>query len=346
MLDNRYLSDILSQPQALQDALDGFDGDTCRSLHQDILSGRFDRIVLSGMGGSSFATYPAWLELARHGLPAWTVETSELLHYAAELITPRTLLWLTSQSGGTAEVLALLDRLAGNRPAFILATTNEPSSPLAQAAGAVLQIHAGVEATVSTKTYLNTLAVSQLASLSLSGEPVEKGRQELAQTREGLQFFLADLEKNLNEISRLAGYLERLFLLGRGPSLASAEAGALILKESTKFPATCISAGQFRHGPIELADEHLTLVLFEGQPHTAELNRRLGQELAGYGATVLWVGGQAPTGTKPMPMPASSGIGLPLAEMLPVQLLSLVLARQNQVQPGTFRYIEKVTRTE
>ena len=36
---------------------------------------------------------------------------------------------------------------------------------------------------------------------------------------------------------------------------------------------------------------------------------------------------------------------LPIAEILPLQLLSVALAGQTGVEPGAFRHIQKVTRT-
>lgn len=348
MTDSPYIQDMRSQAEALQAALDRFDGAPCRTLRQQIEAGRFDRIVLSGMGSSTFGTYPAWLELAAHGLPAFNVESAELLHYAPELITPRTLLWLTSQSGRTIEVLGLLERFqqGENRPAFILGLTNEPGSVLAQSADATLFLQAGEESTVSTKTYLNTLAVAQLAALCLCGEDLDGPRAELARTQAGIRAYLDRFDAHLAAVAEAAGKIERLFLVGRGPSMASVETCALTLKESTKFPAVGLEAAQFRHGPLELADERLTVVVFEGMPRTADLNRRMGQELASYGARVLWAGAQPPAGTRPLPMPEWSGIGLPLAEALPLQLLSLVLAKQTGFAPGVFRRIEKVTTSE
>jgi glutamine---fructose-6-phosphate transaminase (isomerizing) len=347
MTETPYIRDMRSQAAALKAGLDGFDGAPCRSLRQDIKANRFDRIILSGMGSSTYGTYPAWLEMVAHGLPVFSVESGELLHYANSLITPRTLLWLTSQSGRTAEVVSLLEHSRTvNRPAFILGMTNEPGSDLGRGADAALFLQAGEESTVSTKTYLNTLAIAHLTALCLCGESLEGPREDLARTQAGIRDYLDNFDTNLAEITRQAGKIERLFLLGRGPSVASVDTCGLTLKESTKFPVVGLNAGQFRHGPLELADEHLTAVIFEGQPATADLNRRLGEELAGYGTRVLWVGAQPAQGALPLPMPTWSGIGLPLAETLPMQLLSLALAQQTGFAPGVFRRIGKVTLSE
>jgi membrane protease YdiL (CAAX protease family) len=63
MTDNPYILDILSQPQAMQAALDGFDPVPLVPLADGIQRGEFDRLVLTGMGGSLYACYPAWLAL-------------------------------------------------------------------------------------------------------------------------------------------------------------------------------------------------------------------------------------------------------------------------------------------
>ena len=41
----------------------------------------------------------------------------------------------------------------------------------------------------------------------------------------------------------------------------------------------------------------------------------------------------------------ASGEALPIAEILPLQFLSVALAGQTGVEPGAFRHIQKVTRT-
>src|SRR5689334_1512030 len=103
MTNNPYILDILSQPEALQTAIERFDPSPLDPLAAAIQRGDFDRIVLSGMGGSLYASYPTWLTLAAAGLPAIWVDTAELIHHTPGLVASRTLLWLFSQSGKSAE---------------------------------------------------------------------------------------------------------------------------------------------------------------------------------------------------------------------------------------------------
>jgi glucosamine--fructose-6-phosphate aminotransferase (isomerizing) len=104
-------------------------------------------------------------------------------------------------------------------------------------------------------------------------------------------------------------------------------------------------AGQFRHGPLEMCGPDLTVILFAGEQVTRDLNQRLAAALKSCGARVYWVGSEIehiPT----LPMPLVVGLGRPLAEMLPIQLLTILLAEQAGVVPGKFRHIGKVTLLE
>jgi glutamine---fructose-6-phosphate transaminase (isomerizing) len=350
MTDNPYILDILSQSQALQAALDQFDPAPLAPLAQAIRRGDFDRIVLTGMGGSLFASYPVWQTLAAAGLPATWVDTAELIHHTPGLITPRTLFWLFSQSGKSAEIVAALDFERFHRPAALLAAVNDPGSPLANAArdfpgpSASVPIHATVEKTVSTRTYTNTLAVGQLAALALLGREIEPARAALQQAATAMQQYLSSWEERVGKIGRQIGLPKRLAVLGRGSSMAAVYTGTLILGEAAKFLASPYQAGEFRHGPLELANPDLTVLLFAGPEGTRELNRRLLQELRGYQVNAFWVGDGMPEWQ--LDLPEVPAIGQPCMEILPLQLLSIHLARQIGVEPGAFFRSGKVTLAE
>ena len=69
-------------------------------------------VVFTGMGSSLFAAYPAQAYLTEQGVRALVWETAELVHHHLKVLRPDTLLVVVSQSGETAEVLRLLEKLA------------------------------------------------------------------------------------------------------------------------------------------------------------------------------------------------------------------------------------------
>jgi len=345
MEKNAFVEDILNQPDALRQAVNRFDPQGISTLVEELDAGQFDRIVITGMGASYHGMIPAWQRLVENRLPAWLVDTSELLYYTLPLITPRTLVWVVSQSGRSAEIQALLAHLADRPPARILGTVNDTDSPLAERADFLLPLHCVPEITPSTRTYLNTLAISQLAALQMVHEPVEPARKDLLDTAAGLDGYLTGWEAAVaGWVSRL-GVPERLIVLGRGPSLATAYLAPLMLKESAKYLSEGMSAAQFRHGPLELAGPDLAVLFLEGDAKTRDLNLALARDLMKYHTHVFWLSPQPNPDLETVLLPASSGIGTVIAEVLPFQMLSLALCSQTGIEPGVFRFIHKVTTT-
>ena len=350
MTTNPYILDILSQPTALQTALERFDAAPLTPLAAAIQRGDFDRIVLSGMGGSLYASYPAWLTLAAAGLPAIWIDTSELIHHTPGIITPRTFFWLFSQSGKSAEIVSALDFERIPRPAALLAAVNDLDSPLAKAAetfeglSARLPLNTVVEQTVSTRTYTNTLAIGQMAALALLGKDIGPALSSLKQTAIAMENYLSNWESRVAKLGDQIGLPKRLAILGRGPSMASVYTGTLTLGEAAKFLAAPYQAGEFRHGPLELANPDLTLLLFAGPSETRELNLRLLNDLRGYHVNAFWIGSEK--NEWQIEIPEAPAIGLPLMEILPIQLLSIHFARQIGVEPGHFFRTGKITISE
>ena len=180
---NPYIQDILAQPEALRLALSNFSVQNLARIQRGLSQNEFDRILITGMGASYNAAYPAYLYLTSQSIPVMLVNAAELLHYSSGLLGRRSLLWLNSQSGRSIEVVRLLEKTQSTPPACILASVNDLDSPLAKTADVCLPIYAGEEATVSTRTYLNMLAVNLLAAIALSG-----GDVHAANSKTGLSY--------------------------------------------------------------------------------------------------------------------------------------------------------------
>jgi glutamine---fructose-6-phosphate transaminase (isomerizing) len=344
MTNNPYILDILSQPDVLKTALEQFDSAPLAPLAKAIRNNEFDRILITGMGGSLYASYPVWLTLAQAGLPALWVDTAELIHHTPGLVTPRTLVWMVSQSGKSAEIISAIDYERMPKPAALIAVVNDLESPLAKAAQYQIPICAGAEHTVSTRTYVNTLAMGQLAALALLGQDVEPALKELMRTASTMGAYLADWSSHVQKIGKAIGFPKRLATLGRGASLAATYTGALILGEASKYMATPYQAGEFRHGPLELASPDVTVLLFAGPQETRDLNLRLLKDLRSYQVNAFWVGSEK--NEWQIEIPDTPAIGMPLMEIIPVQMLTIHLAEQIGVEPGHFFRSGKITLAE
>ena len=332
-----YINDIRSQPAALRALLDvGLPDEVTQLLTR---LEKFDRIVMTGMGASLFAHYPAFLQLVAAGYPVWVVETSELLGPAGALITSKSLLWITSQSGSSAEVHALLERLRRPRPT-LLGVTNDTTSDLALGADVVLQLHSGEEHTVGTRSYVNTLAAQALAAASATGTAPKLGLFDLPAQ---LDDYLDQWDEHIDSLGQAVGS-QTIFIVGRGASLAAAQTGALIIKEAAKVAVEGMSAPQFRHGPLELVEPGVTVIHLAGQSTELPSNRQLLLDVEAAGGNTVWLTSN-PSAKGPRLPATNAPDALPIAEIVPLQLLSVALAEHTGVEPGAFRNIEKITRT-
>ena len=338
MTQTGYEQNIAEQPQALAD----FAGTALPSALGQVRLEHFGRIVLTGMGSSDHGALPTELALARRGLPVWRLATGRLLE-SPQLVTPDTLLWITSQSGRSAEVVALLNRLP-RRPACVFGVTNDLGSPLAQRSDIVLPLACGAEATVSTKSYLNTLAAHHRAVAVLTGGEDAAAVAEIRQAAESLRAALARLAEPTKLAQRaLARPRPRIALVGTGPDAASALTGGLIVKESTKLPAEGFLGGDFRHGPMEIAGPELTVLLFGSGTAEDTTLARLAADLVATGSSVVTVAPVAYPGTVHFDMPDEGAFSRTVHGIVRVQLFTLALARAAGVVPGAFRFGSKVT---
>lgn len=339
----RYVQDLLDQPAALAATLDSLEASPAPSdLADGIVRGRFRRIVLTGMGSSFQALGPLHLRLIESGIYSLLVETSELVHYLPALVGPDSLLVVVSQSGESVEVIRLLEAAAGTAP--VVAVTNTPSSTLARESQFVVETRAGEEATVSTKTYVASLAALEWLGAVLTGAGVPPVLRAFRSACAGMTEYLSGWSAHVESLTRFLGGVDHIFLVGRGRSLASAGTGGLILKEAAHFPAEGMSSAAFRHGPLEMVRPGLLLCVFAGESPTIGLNRRLAADVSRGGGKVAWIGNDADLNALRVGVPAVEA--LPLMEILPVQMISLALAARAGREPGAFVRLAKVTTIE
>ena len=337
---------ILGQPDALR-AVTAYHFGPGREalLHAAALLKESKQIIFSGMGASLFACIPAQYMSAGRGIPASVVESSELLYFLSEMLAPDTTLVLVSRSGESIEVTKLLPILRERR-CRVIAVVNAAGSTLAKQANETILINSPAEGYVAIQAYTSTVAVLCMLAAVCNGE-LDRLRTELDRVIEAAEAMLA----SDSAATQAWPPFERgtLYLLGRGPSLASVYGGQLLMHEMARMPAIGMSSAQFRHGPVEVVSKEFQAIVFGSQPETAEIDLRLAEDLAGVSKCVRWIGPLA-SGSKvdalsfwPGDIPPRYA---PLLEVLPVQTLAFRLAEAGGIQAGQFRFAAPVTLSE
>jgi len=342
-VDGEYCRDVLDQPRALEETVAGLQVSAeLQGLLARAQRGEFRHAILTGMGSSFHALHPLQLQLIQHGILAMAVETSELVHHENNLLSPEALLVAVSQSGQSAEVIRLLG--LNERKSPLIAITNTADSPLAKRAEAAILTRAGNEFSVSCKTYVTALAALNWLGDVVCGRDLEESRRELQRAAPAAQDYLNRWEQHVRSLTEALHDVRNLFFVGRGPSLAAVGTGALIIKESTHFPAEGMSSAAFRHGPFEMLGDELFVLVFAGADNTRDLNAGLLQDIREQRGRAEWVGEDARFA--PCALPAAPHSIGPILEILPVQMITLALALRAGVKPGRFALATKVTTKE
>jgi glutamine---fructose-6-phosphate transaminase (isomerizing) len=335
-----FLTEVLEQPKALNDLITFYSNEGKTRLKTwAALAKTAGRVVFSGMGTSEFAPEMVIGQMAGDGVDATFIDAGELLHYPRPI---RGLLVPISQSGESAEVRELAVRSADKKNR--VAITNNTESTLARNAGLVLPLLAGQETAISTKTYINTLAVLYLMAQSLRDQfPLDR----LKKVADTLPQIDAD---GIEPAAKLLADTRALHFIGRGPTMAAVRQCALTFMEGTRISATAFTGGTFRHGPFELVDDTHRCVFFMPGGKTFDLLKKMVLEVAGQGSHVVAITDQ------PLELPGSNcrvlkvpGHGeelFSLSAATTQERLLEAVARARGITAGIFRYGQKITLTE
>ncbi len=348
MGEDLFLKEILEQPQALRTTVRHWlKGEVETRVRLKMGGWRPPLVIFTGMGSSLNACYPSTAFLNHNHLPAIVLESAELLHYYPAFRAGKHLLVVVSQSGESIEPVRLMEKIEPQ--VFVISLTNGLENTIASKSTLRLDMHAGPELTVSTKTYVCAQFALLMLAHILVGTSLRQKTREFEEIVSALETFLEGWNEKLQPLIDMAKSCPYLSLVGRGPSRASAFDGAQMLKEAGHKLAEPVTGGQFRHGAIELVSTEYGYILFPGDDRTRDLMLRLGRDIAGYGARVAYVGGtQRPSSDDSVwiPLGAAHPYLSPVLEIVPLQLLARSLAALEGRTVDGFEKMTKVIRIE
>ncbi len=261
------------------------------------------------------------------------VDIASEFRYRQPVLDSRVLTVPISQSGETADTLAALceAREQGSRA---VAICNVVGSSLARESDGVLYTRAGIEMGVaSTKAFTAQLTAVTLLALKLG---LARGIADPAHIRQVVKSLceIPDLMSLVlaqsDEIKAVAErVVERtgLLYLGRGPYYPLALEGALKLKEISYIHAEGYAAGEMKHGPIALIDEHMPVVAIVPRGSTYEKMSSNLEEVKARDGVVIAVAtaGDEEIAAKAdivIPIPAAPDWTQPLLAAIPLQILA------------------------
>jgi len=267
------LKEIYEQPRAITDTFRGRISPETGSIYldetgfSDAALKKIKKVTLVACGTSWHACLIGKYmleELAR--IPA-EVDIASEFRYRNPIIDKNTLLVAITQSGETADTLAAM-REARKLGAKAIAICNVVGSTAAREADGVLYTHAGPEIGVaSTKAFTAQLTALYLLALhigsvrgTLGPEAVKKYIEELVKIPVKAEKLLLDVEEGMAGVAKLYFRQPDFLYLGRGYNYPVALEGALKLKEISYIHAEGYPAGEMKHGPIALIDEHMPVV--------------------------------------------------------------------------------------
>lgn len=334
--------EIFEQPLALANTLEGrISGnrvlEACLGPKAAELLAGVQRVHIAACGTSAHAGMVAryWIEqIAR--IPC-AVDLASEFRYRNPVIEPHTLFITISQSGETADTLEALRHAKTHKLAASLVICNAPESSLVRESDIALMTHAGPERSVaSTKAFTTQLMALALVTLLLArrrGLTVEEEQRHV----KSLISASAKVEQILEHDGVLKALAERLMhkqhalFLGRGTMYPVALEGALKLKEISYVHAEAYAAGELKHGPLALVDEHMPVIAVAPDGDLLDKVKSNLQEVRARGGELIVIadedaGFQEGPGVTVIGMPHADELIDPMIYTIPLQLLAYHVA--------------------
>lgn len=250
---------------------------------------KFNNIVFIGCG----TAYHAGLMGAKYFEKIAHIKSS--CHIASEyryshpIIDEKTLCILVSQSGETADTLAVCE-LAKTHKATTIALTNVTYSSLAHMADYVLPVFAGSEiAVASTKAYTAQIAILYIFANYIKKQLTSKNIDIFKKIDKIANNFEINYQKTLNNVIKTILDCEKVFFIGRDFDYITVKEAGLKLKEITYIPTAEHPAGELKHGFLSLVDTNSVVIVLATQKDLLSKTLNGANEVLSRGGKIIFV---------------------------------------------------------
>ena len=257
--------------------------------------------------------------------------------YRDPIIDERTAVLAITQSGETVDTLSAMEE-AREKDAILWSIVNAVGSQAMRLADGYITMNAGPEIGVaSTKAFTASIADQYLLALylgQLRGTLSAEQRRQYVRDIERLPDLVGRTLETFDDVQQLAGLFHQagdFLYLGRGINYPIALEGALKLKEISYIHAEGYPAGEMKHGPIALVDEHLpVLAIALRDPLYEKMISQIEQVKARGGIVIaLATEGDTTIAEKAdhvLYVPAAPPFLSPIVAVIPLQMLAYAIA--------------------
>lgn len=239
------------RPESNTVKLGGLDAVQARLAH-------VDRIIIVACGTSYYAGLVGeYLIEQIAGIPV-EVQLASEFKYRDEPLSQHTAVLAISQSGETADTIAALKKVE-DYGVLRLGIVNAVGSTIARLTDAGVYCHAGPEqAVASTKAFVSQVTILTLMALNLctaASKHFTPTLKELNALPDRAASVLTQAEA-IRKLARRYANARDFLYIGRRFAFPCALEGALKLKEISYIHAEGYAAGEMKHGPLAMIDEH------------------------------------------------------------------------------------------
>lgn len=340
-MESRMLREIYDQPIVSEKILTCY-VDIAKACGKALQRKR--HFFLLGTGASLNACIAARYAFLKYGGRLPHVLATSDVDYVLERAGEDAVFVLVSQSGRSHETEKAVEMFRQRKIEF-WGITNNGASNLAQYADRTLLLEAGDEASSATKTYSATLLILYMIA---AGDDTGAW-DEIRRIPEDIHRNLALAAQPIGDMAKCLEQEKVVYFTGMGSHGATAAQAALMLKEKAFIHAEGLSLAEFRHGPVEVVEPGLPVVVLAATPYRVrEALKKHAEYLAGLSANVFMITDMSVSGNG---IPADKCIVFVngceevfshITAIIPCQLLAENIAQNRGLDVDGFRYIAKV----
>ena len=298
------LKEIYEQPNCISKLIQTHINEKRHIVEMDISSGsdilsqilQKRRLNIVACGSSYYAALYGKYVIEKFSRIAVDVDMASEFRYRSPILSDRIPTFLISQSGETADTLAVL-KMVQELSLPVLSLCNVAHSFLDRGSSAQIYMSAGIEKGVaSTKAFTSSLLILFLFSLFLGRR---NGKLSLSEEKKMITSLLLlpsymeeilSREKEYVAVAHLVRSLKSFIYLGRDVYYPLALEGALKMKELTYMHAAAYPAGEMKHGPLALVDKNMAVVGVVPESHVNKKTLANLEEARSRGGRMIVIG--------------------------------------------------------